>query len=179
MILHVADVLRLSLVVGALLMLVVGRTHAAAAMALVGTGALLLRVARPPATLELAFVTLLCVDVWATSLGIFTHVNREDRVGHLLLAGLVTPVLYYLASRAGALPASPASSPAKRLVFGLMVAGLGLALGAAWELVEYGADETLGTDMSLGYSDTMGDLAADTAGASTGAALLTWRLARG
>jgi hypothetical protein len=171
-------VLRLSLLIGAALMLAVGRTHAAAGMALVGAGALALRAARPPARLELAFVTLLCADSLATALGAFAHVNRQDRPGHLVLTALATPMLFHLARRGGVMKAAPADGAASRLAFWLVVAGLGLALGAAWELVEYGSDAILATNMSLGYGDTMGDLVADAAGASVAAALLTWYLTR-
>lgn len=173
-----ADLLRLSLLAGAVAMAATGRTHAAVALALVGTAALLLRAARPPAGLELAFVGLLAVDAWAAALGAFSEVNRQDRPGHLVLCALVTPVLFHLARRAGVLPGVPPAGAGGRLGFLLVVAALGLALGAAWELVEYGSDAALGTDMSLGYEDTVGDLVADAAGASLGAALLTWRTGR-
>ncbi|MEA2153914.1 MAG: hypothetical protein QOE11_54 [Solirubrobacteraceae bacterium] len=173
-----SDVLRLSLLAGAGLMLATGRTHAAAAIGLIGIGALLLRTARAPALLDLAFVTVLCADAWATSLGAFAHFNREDRPGHLLLSALATPVLAHLARRTGVVAATVPLRPGGRLAHLLVIAGLGVALGVAWELVEYGADALLGTNMSLGYGDTMGDLVADAAGASAAAALLTWRLAR-
>jgi len=161
---RLADALRLALLAGAPLMFAVGRTHAAAALALIGIGALLLRAARPPAALELTFVALLSADAWATALGAFAHDNRQDRPGHLVLTALATPVLFHLARRAGVLPARPVAGAASRVAFALAVAGLGLALG---------------TDMSLGYGDTMGDLVADAAGAACAAALLTWRVARG
>lgn len=176
---RLADALRLALLAGAPLMFAVGRTHAAAALALIGIGALLLRAARAPAALDLAFVVLLSADAWATALGAFAHDNRQDRPGHVVLTALATPVLFHLARRAGVLPARPVAGAAPRVAFALAVAGLGLALGTVWELVEYGADAVLGTDMSLGYGDTMGDLVADAAGAVGAAALLTWRVARG
>lgn len=176
---RVADVMRAALLAGAPLMFLAGRTHAAAALALVGIGALLLRAARPPATLELAFVALLSADAWLTAMGAFAHVNHKDRPGHLVLTALATPVLYHLARRARVLPAGPAPGAANGLLFALAVAAIALALGTVWELVEYGADALLGTNMSLGYGDTMGDLVADAAGAATAAAWLTWRLARG
>jgi hypothetical protein len=173
-----ADVLRFSLVCGAAAMLAVGRTHAAVALGLVGVGAMVLRIARSPAGLDLAFVTLLCADAWATSLGAFEQFNREDRPGHLLLSALATPVLFHLVLRTGALRAAPHGSAGGRLGFFLVVASLGMALGVAWELLEYGADALLETNMSLGYGDTMGDLVADAAGTSVAAALLTWRRGR-
>jgi NAD(P)-dependent dehydrogenase (short-subunit alcohol dehydrogenase family) len=37
-------------------------------------------------------------------------------------------------------------------------------VGALWELLEYGSDELLGTNMSLNYADTRGDIAADVLG---------------
>ena len=173
-----ADALRASLAGGALVMLAIGRTHAAVALALVGIGALVLRAARPPVRLDLLFVVLLCADAWATSLGAFEQFNREDRPGHLLLSALATPIVFHLVHRSGAVRAAPRASVGGRLGFFIAVAGLGMGLGVAWELLEYGADAILGTNMSLGYGDTMGDLVADAVGVSTAAALLTWSRGR-
>ena len=50
-----------------------------------------------------------------------------------------------------------------------------LALGAAWELVEWFADATLGTDYSQGYADTAGDLFNDAlAAAASGVLVSVW-----
>jgi hypothetical protein len=42
-----------------------------------------------------------------------------------------------------------------------MTVGLTIAVGAAWELVEFACDSFFGTDMAHGYEDTMRDLTAD------------------
>jgi hypothetical protein len=50
----------------------------------------------------------------------------------------------------------------------LVAAGLTIAVGAAWELVEFACDSFFGTDMAQGYDDTIRDPTADAAGAVTG-----------
>lgn len=173
-----ADALRAGLALSVLVALASGRGHTALALVFVSAAAWLPRLGGAPARLDLVFVALLAADAWATGLGAFEEVNREDRPGHLVLTGLVTPLLFFLARRLGALPPQPARRAAGRVAFAAVVAALGLALGAAWELVEWASDVVAGTDMSLGYGDTVGDLLADAVGATIGAAGLTWWLTR-
>jgi hypothetical protein len=49
---------------------------------------------------------------------------------------------------------------------------LGLAVGAVWEILEFAADEVVGSQLSLGNRDTVGELVADGVGALVGGALL-------
>jgi hypothetical protein len=169
----VADLLRLSLTVGPVVLAIDGKRDYA--MVFIAVTAWALRAARAPALLDLGFVTLLAADAWATELGAFHSFNRDDHVGHALLAGFATPLVYLLVRRLGVLR-SPPPGLAPRVAFALTLFGLGLALGAAWELVEYACDSILGTNYSLGYSDTMGDLVADAVGAGVAAVLVSWRL---
>jgi hypothetical protein len=53
-----------------------------------------------------------------------------------------------------------------------------IALGAIWELVEWQSDMLFGTDMSLGYSDTLGDMVCDVIGGFAGAVLVVLVLTR-
>lgn len=160
----VADLLRASLVAGVPALLIAGRTKDAFAMALIATTACVLRLARAPAPLDLAFVAALAADAWATSLGAFASFNRSDHVGHLVLSALATALLFHLARRVTTRAPGLAA-----------IAAAGLTLGIAWELVEAAADATIGTNMSLSAGDTLGDLAADAAGALASAGLISVR----
>lgn len=60
-----------------------------------------------------------------------------------------------------------------------MTLALGLAIGAAWEVLEWSSDELLGTALTTGEGDTIGDLVADAAGALGGGALLVAWATRG
>jgi len=162
---RVADGLRLSLVAGVGVLPLIGRGDDVWGMVYVAVGAAILRLARAPAGLDLAFVSLLAADAWLTALGAFDEFNNNDRIGHLLLPAAVTPVLAHLAARIGIAASGP-------LAAGVSAASLTIALGTVWELVEYGSDELLGTEMSLSLADTTGDLAADVAGALAGAVLV-------
>jgi hypothetical protein len=58
--------------------------------------------------------------------------------------------------------------PARRV---LLLVGMVLLLGIGWELGELAADAVLGTNLSPSLTDTMLDLAADVAGATTAGAI--------
>jgi hypothetical protein len=152
---RIADLLRLSLVVGAVRFLVIGEPRLAWAMGLMAVTALAVRAVRAPAWSDLLFVALLTADAWLTMLGAFSDFNRNDTAGHLLLCAAVTPLLFHLLRR-GPLAAAAGT----------------VAVGAAWEVVEAASDALIGTNMSLGAADTLGDLAADALGAGLAAALL-------
>lgn len=169
-----ADAARASLVLGALALVLAGDTHEAFGMALVAVTAIVLRAAAVPPQLDATFIGLLALDSWLTSLGAFDSFNREDRPGHAILCALATLVLRQLALQLGVLAQRPRPQALAAIAYAATVAALGIALGTAWELVEYGADATLGTNMSLSDGDTMGDLVADAAGATVAALAVTW-----
>lgn len=86
---------------------------------------------------------------------------------------LGAPVVYIALARAEVVP-DPASETRVPHYVGIFVVtlALGLALGALWEILEFAADEFVGSQLSLGNRDTIGDLVADGVGALVGAALL-------
>ena len=86
---------------------------------------------------------------------------------------LGAPVVYIALARAEVVP-DPASETRAPHYVGIFVVtlALGLALGALWEILEFAADEFVGSQLSLGNRDTIGDLVADGVGALVGAALL-------
>lgn len=63
-----------------------------------------------------------------------------------------------------------------RLVLALTVASVGIAVGALWEIGEWGYDQLAPTDVILGKTDTIVDLMLDTAGAA--AALVILRMVK-
>jgi uncharacterized membrane protein YjdF len=88
-----------------------------------------------------------------------------DTLPHLVLPLLSGPVLYVGLLRLGVVPRFPGVAT---------FVGV-LALGVAWELVEWLADTTLGTDYSQGYGDTAGDLLNDAlAAAASGVLVSVW-----
>ncbi|MGH2905868.1 MAG: hypothetical protein ACRDKI_03760 [Solirubrobacterales bacterium] len=175
-----ADCLRASLVLGALwyVSFSTWHKHMGYAMGLMALGAVLLRLAKAPPAFDFTFVALLSLDAWLTAWGVLANADQaNDRPGHLLISAAVTPVLYFGAVRLRAVSGS-ADSRAQALAIGAVAAMLTVALGALWEIVEWQSDKLFGTDMSLGYSDTLGDLVCDVVGALAGGAIVAFTLMR-
>jgi hypothetical protein len=175
---RLADLIRASLVIGPVILVLTGDPSSAWGMALVAVVALVLRFARAPAWSDLLFVALLAADSWLTALGAFETFNHNDFAGHLVLPLAVTPILFHLAQRTGVLVPPSDGRKVGVIACGVFSAGLTVALGTGWELVEWASDTWAHTNMSLGYSDTLGDLASDVAGATLGGVLVSLSLIR-
>lgn len=175
-----ADSLRVALVLGAISYLAFStwHKHMGYAMGLMAIGAIVLRFAKAPPIFDFVFVALLSADAWATASGLMDDLGQSnDRPGHLLISAAVTPILFYGAARFKAINATP-ETRAQTIGVGLIAMLMTIALGAIWELVEWQSDKLLGTDMSLGYSDTAGDLLCDVLGGLVGASVLVVVLSR-
>jgi hypothetical protein len=127
------------------------------------------RMVRAPAAFDLLFAVTLAVEAVGTSLG----VGWPDGGSHLLIPFVSAPIVYHGFVRLRAI--TPPEEPRAAIGTGLVVASGVLALGALWELVEWGADRVFGTDYSQGYTDTLSDLLADAFAASAGGvAVAVW-----
>lgn len=169
-----ADALRVALIVVGLAVLAFStwQKHAGYALLLLGLAASALRFCRAPAGFDFAFVALLALDGFLTANGTMRQLGLEnDRPGHLILTAAVTPILYFGARNARALPKEP-EGMTEFVACGVIAAALTISLGTLWELVEWQSDKHLGTNMSLGYADTFGDLLCDVGGAGLGALIL-------
>jgi uncharacterized membrane protein YjdF len=148
------------------------------AMGLMAIGAIVLRFAKAPPVFDFVFVALLSVDAWATAGGVLDELNQSnDRPGHLLISAAVTPILFYGAARLKVVNAEPENTR-QTLLVGFVAMLLTTALGVLWELVEWQSDVHLNTDMSLSFSDTVGDLLCDVIGGFVGATVLVLVLNR-
>lgn len=61
----------------------------------------------------------------------------------------------------------------------LVTFALGLAVGALWEVLEWTSDGVLGSHLSQGNTDTVGDLIADASGSLAGGGLMVLWSKRG
>jgi len=68
-------------------------------------------------------------------------------------------------------------APGQKFLGVLMLACVGIAIGALWEVVEWGFDQVAPGDVIKGKHDTILDIIMDTAGALAGS-LLAWRFLR-
>lgn len=170
------DVLRL-LVVGAAVAAVVtggpGGTGGVVALCLAAVLAVLARLVDLPRPYDLGLVVVLALHAAGEALGWYDAHAWFDRVVHVVLPFLAAPVLYIGLARLDVLP-DPRDETHARHYTGMAVVtfALGTTLGALWEVWEYSSDGMLGTALSQGNTDTVGDLVADASGAALGAALL-------
>jgi hypothetical protein len=171
-----ADIVRIGLLCAAGVLLASGDGAVALKALLVLAPALAARLARVSPTFELLFTSALAAELAATKLGAYDSISWGDTVSHTVLPFLSGPIAYGLLVRIG-IVAEPGDARALRVLLGAatITAILVLALGIAWELVEWTADSALGTDFSQGYADTRGDLIDDAlAAACSGALVAGW-----
>jgi hypothetical protein len=167
------DLLRLTLPIGAIAYAFAGDTTAVGYLVFSTVATFAARLANLPRALDLAFVVALSITGWGEALGLYDTYAWFDRVVHFLVPMLGAPVAYVGLARLEVLP-DPRDETTARHHAGIFVVALtlGLAIGAFWEIVEFTSDGTLGSNLSEGNADTVGDLIADTSGSLVGAALL-------
>lgn len=169
-----ADMVRIGIAAIAAGFLVTGDEAAALKALLVFVPAIASRMVRPPAAFDLLFAVTLAVEALGTGLGAYHRVGWPDGGSHLLIPFVSAPIVYQAFVRLRAVTAPEHARAATGT--GLVVAAGVLALGALWELVEWGADNLFGTDYSQGYTDTLSDLLADAVAASAGGVAIAVRL---
>jgi hypothetical protein len=170
------DVLRGVFVVGALALGAAGHSGgiplAVAAAAVVGVRFLDL-----PRAFDFAFILAMALTGWGEALRLYDRFGYYDVFVHFLVPLFGAPCVYIALARLDTLPDPADAYGSKRHLAGIFVVtlALGLAIGALWEILEWSSDQTLGSNLSLGEQDTIGDLVADGAGAFFGGVLLlTW-----
>lgn len=154
-----ADLVRVAILGSAVVFLATGDGASALMALLVLVPSVVARWVRVNPVLDLVFALAL----GAQAVG--RPFEGGDTLPHLVLPLLSGPVLYLALVRLGIVPRRPGVTT---------FVGV-LALGAAWELVEWLADTALGTDFSQGYGDTTSDLFNDAiAAAASGVLVSVW-----
>ena len=127
-----------------------------------------------PRALELRGSLDLCVGIaslaaaWSNVFDLYVLLPGWDKFMHAVLGGLIAVLSVVIAERTGILP--PSTQRPGALVLATLL--LGLATGAAWELLEWAGHTLIDPGVHVGYQDTMGDVAADGLGALIGGFLL-------
>lgn len=171
------DLVRASFLVGAIAFALTGR-GGAAALALAGLFTWAVRPLNLPRVYDASLALALALAAWGEALRAYDAFPAFDIVTHLLVPMLGAPVIYVALARAEVVP-DPADDTRTPHYIGIFVVtlALGLAVGAVWEILEYASDRYVGSQLSLGNRDTIGDLVADGVGALVGAVLLVvWTL---
>ena len=171
-----ADILRGGLLCAAVAFVATGDGSAGLKALLVLAPALATRFACVPAAFDLVFTLALAAEAIGTKLGAYDAIRWQNTLSHIVLPFLSGPVVYGILARVGVVTkpgAARGASPGLRAATATS-AGI-LALGVAWEGVEWAADSALGTDYSRGYSDTRADLVNDTiAAVASGVLVAVW-----
>lgn len=110
------------------------------------------------------------VDVTGNTLDLYDSIGWWDDANHLVN-------WFFLGLGAGLL--FTRSLPAPRWAVWVLTAGVGAILAIAWELGEYVAFIRGGTELETAYTDTLGDLALGTLGATIAGAVVVWWTGRG
>ena len=167
------DLARIAFVVGFVVLLLLGESGAisvgVAAAVIVGV-----RFLRLPRLFDLAFIVAMALTGWGEALRLYDRFAYYDELVHFLVPLLGAPVVYIALARVDTLPNPSDARGSRRHLFGIFVVtlALGLAIGAAWEVLEWTSDQVLGSELTGGEEDTIGDLVADTVGAICGGVLL-------
>lgn len=113
---------------------------------------------------DVAFCLTVLVAAWSNVLGLYETVPGWDLVVHFVCTGVLAAMAYVVLARVGIVPAplTPATRPATPTV---LVASLGLALSAIWEMAEWAGKTFVDPSIFVSYQDTIGDMAAGGLGA--------------
>jgi hypothetical protein len=166
------DLLRLTFLVGAVGFLAGGDVKGTANLLLGATAVLIARAIDLPRPYDLGLVLAMTLTGWGEALGLFSHLVFYDNVVHFLVPMLVAPVVHILFVRLRALP--DLRDQASVGLF-LTTFALGMAVGGVYEIVEWSADATVGSNLSTSNGDTNSDLLSDMLGSLAGAyGLVLW-----
>lgn len=113
---------------------------------------------------DIVYGVVVLIAAWSNVFDLYTTVPGWDLVLHFVCTGVLTVLTYLALARAGVVPA--ASDPRFRPRIALVLCpALGLALSVLWEMVEWFGFAVITDTISVGYADTIGDLAAGGVGA--------------
>ncbi|MGH3030521.1 MAG: hypothetical protein ACRDNE_07090 [Gaiellaceae bacterium] len=167
------DLLRGVFVVGAVALAAAG-SSGALPLGVAGAAVVGVRFLDLPRPFDLAFILAMALTGWGEALRLYDRFGYYDVFVHFLVPLFGAPCVYIALARLDTLPDPADASGSKRHLTGIFVVtlALGLAIGAVWEILEWSSDRTLGSNLSLGEQDTIGDLVADGAGALGGGLFL-------
>jgi hypothetical protein len=167
------DLLRLTLVGGAVAFALSGDVGAAALLAFLGSVTLLARLVNLPRVYDLCLTAGMVLQGYGEVFGLYDEFVRFDDLVHFMLPMLTAPVVYIALARLDVVP-DPRDETHLQHYSGIFIVtgAIGIAIGGLWEIYEWRSDAWLGTNLSESNDDTNGDLVRDTFGSLVGAALL-------
>lgn len=168
-----ADALRILGTLGVLVALMLYGLTDAAIVAFTLPGLMLPRFVGMRPWADCAVCVTLLVAAWSNVYDLYTQVWWWDLVVHVVCAGALAAVTYLVLAHRGIV--SPASAPRFSAVGAVVLtAGVGLALGALWEMIEWFGYAYLTEEIFVTPGDTIGDMAAGGLGAVGAGVLLAY-----
>ncbi|MBD5787425.1 hypothetical protein IF650_14725 [Cellulosimicrobium terreum] len=149
---------------------------AAALFLLVLGGVMVPRALGLPPLLDVPYGVSLLVAAWAAQLEWYRAVPGLDLVVHAACTGLIAAVAYQALVRWGLVAGTDDAAP-RRAGAGVVVAttALGALVAVLWEIGEWAGHSFLDDGISVGYTDTVTDLASGLVGAMVAGAFLARR----
>lgn len=145
----------------------------AAVMMLVCLGVTITWRARLPAVLELATDLILLLAAWSSVFLLYERLGYWDLVVHFAATAVLAELAFRALERWGRLSVP---GPVTHV---LVLSSLGAGLALVWEYAEFVGNVAVDPRVEVGYVDTMGDLAAGSAGALVAGILGSWARHRG
>jgi uncharacterized membrane protein YjdF len=138
----------------------------------------LARVASLPRFYDFSLIVVMTLVGWGEALGIYDSWRYYDNVVHTTVPLLLTGLIYVCLIRLDVVPElRDLNTTSRRVGFFLTVLMMGMAIGAAWEIVEWSLDSTTGSHLIISTTDTATDLIWDTIGSVGSATILVlWSL---
>src|SRR5215210_2953649 len=139
---------------------------------------ILARAASLPRFYDFSLIVVMTLVGWGEALGIYDSWRYYDNVVHTTVPLLLTGVVYVFMIRLQVMPElRELVRTSQRVGFFLTVMMMGMAIGAAWEIVEWTLDTTTGSHLVISTTDTATDLIWDTIGSAGAATILVlWSL---
>ncbi|MCC3765099.1 hypothetical protein K3N28_18730 [Glycomyces sp. TRM65418] len=167
-----ADLSRLAVLLGAIVFAAMGRLDGVVHLVLVFAALLLPRFARIAKPFDLAVCVLLPLASLASVLGWYRQYAWTDWVMHCFATGAIAAATYLVLVRTPLLPPLRELSRSAIVTLTLMI---GVTIGVLWEFAEWFMLDVMAIAISVGYGDTIADLAMDTLGSLLAAgALVAW-----
>ena len=132
----------------------------------------------PGGVLDWAAQAVLLLAGWLSVIGLYPRVPWLDLLVHAAASAVVaclTALVVGAWLRRRGTEAGQAVALLGPGLAGLGIAAAAVALGVVWELAEWWGHTAVTPEIGVGYTDTIGDLAADLVGAGIGAALAVRR----
>lgn len=131
----------------------------------------------PPA-FDITFSVTVQMAAWSNVVDLYRTVEWWDVVMHLVCTAVLTVMLYELLARLDVVPGLGDPTLKRRTVI-VAFTGIGLAISALWEMVEWIGFVGITDDIFVEYHDTIGDMAVGGLGSLIAGIVVAVALTRG